>query len=168
MSSSLDDNSGQAATPQAGAVAEASRPYGRRHRLLARVALASAMTVVGLNIWTGAPLLALWVGSKAQGDLNLSMSSVLVVILVLAVLVFVLVRALWWLDLRYGRVIGRKAGTRQPHPWLKSVSGERVPKKRPREPLTPLERILVVIVVLTIGCFEVWFFFFAGSSLPGG
>ena len=38
--------------------------------------------------------------------------------------------------------------------------------KRPREPLTLMERILVLVVVVAIGCFEVWFFFFAGSSLP--
>ena len=57
-------------------------------------------------------------------------------------------------------------GTRQPLPWLKSTSGERVPAKRPPEPLTLLERILVLMVVVAVGCFEVWFFFFAGSSLP--
>ena len=125
------------------------------------------MTLVGLNLWTGGPLFALWVGSQIQRDeSSLQMSTVGLVILTLAASMFALYQALRWLDVRYGEVIGRKTGTRQPAPWLKSISGERVPRKRPPEPLTPLERILVVIVVLAIGCFEVWFFFFAGSSLP--
>jgi hypothetical protein len=130
------------------------------------VALAAAMTAVGLNLWTGAPLLSVWVGAQVQqGQPQLSMGTVFVVIGVMAISIFVLYRALSWLDARFGEVIGRKPGTRQPLPWLKSISGERVPAKRPREPLTVPERILVLIVVLAIGSFEVWFFFFAGSSL---
>ncbi len=125
------------------------------------------MTLVGLNLWTGAPLLAVWVGSQVeQQQSGLTMGTLFIVIAVMGVSTFVLFRALRWLDVRYGEVIGRKPGTRQPHPWLKSLSGERIPAKRPREPLTALERILVLIVVVAIGCFEVWFFFFAGSSLP--
>jgi hypothetical protein len=137
-----------------------SRPL---RRTFTRVALVSAMTLVGLNIWTGSPLLALWVGSRIFT--GLSMGAVIVVLAVLAVLVFVSFRALRWLDARFGEVIGRAPGTRQPPPWLKSVSGERIPAKRPREPLTTPERTLGAIVVLAIVCFEVWFFFLAGSSV---
>jgi len=140
----------------------------RTHRVMLRVGLASAMTVVGLNIWTGSPLFALWVGSQIQGSAStLKMNTVGGVIVTLAVSSFTLYRAMHALDTRYGEIIGRKPGTRQPVPWLKSVSGERIPAKRPREPLTAVERIAVLIVVLAIGCFEVWFFFFARSPLPG-
>ncbi len=125
------------------------------------------MILVGLNLWTGAPLLALWVGAQIQQQHpGLTMGRVFVVIAVMTVTLMALYRALRWLDIRYGEVIGRKPGTRQPLPWLKSVSGERFAPPRPREPLTALERILVLVVVVAIGCFEVWFFFFAGSSLP--
>jgi hypothetical protein len=125
------------------------------------------MTVVGLNIWTGAPVLALWVGSQVQGDQStLRMSTVAAIVATLAAALFLLYRALRWLDVRFGVVIGRKPGTRQPVPWLKSVSGELIPAKRPREPLTALERVLVMMVVMVIGLFEVWFFFFARNPLP--
>jgi hypothetical protein len=125
------------------------------------------MTVVGLNLWTGSPLLAVWVGAQVQRDQStLSMGTVFIIIAVMGVVSFALFQALRWLDARYGEVIGRKPGTRQPVPWLKSLSGERIPAKRPREPLTAVERILVLVVVLAIGSFEIWFFFFAGSSLP--
>jgi hypothetical protein len=137
-----------------------SRPLRRR---FTRVALVSAMTIVGVNVWTGSPLLALWVGSRIFT--GVSMAAVFVVLVVLAGLVFVSFRALRWLDVRFGEVIGRMPGTRQPPPWLKSASGERIPAKRPREPLTASERTLAAIVVLAIVCFEVWFFFLAGSSV---
>jgi len=136
-------------------------------RVIVRVALATAMTVAGFNLWTGAPLLALWVAAQVerrQGELT--MGTVGLFIAVMGSAIFALYQALQWLDVRFGEAIGRKPGTRQPLPWLKSTSGERVPAKRPPEPLTPLERVLVLMVVLAIGAFEVWFFFFAGSSLP--
>jgi hypothetical protein len=142
---------------------------GRRspRRLLVRIGLASAMTLVGMNIWTGSPLLAVWVGAQVQGSqTTLKMSTVGLVILTMAASTFVLYQLLQRLDHRYGEVIGRKPGTRQPVPWLKSISGERIPAKRPREPLTAAERIMVLLVVIAIAVFEVWFFFFAGNSLP--
>jgi hypothetical protein len=140
---------------------------GRPRRLLLRIGLASAMTLVGLNIWTGSPLLAVWVGSQVQGSQpTLKMSTVGLVILTMGASAFVLYQLLQRLDHRYGEVIGRKPGTRQAVPWLKSISGERIPPKRPPEPLTAAERIMVLLVVITIALFEVWFFFFAGNSLP--
>jgi hypothetical protein len=36
-------------------------------RRLRSLALVAAMAVVTLNLWTGAPLLALWIGSRVQG-----------------------------------------------------------------------------------------------------
>jgi hypothetical protein len=142
-------------------------PSRRPRRLIRRITLAAAMTVVALNIWTGSPLLALWVGAQIQrNEASLQMSSVGIVMLTLGLSVFVLYRALEWLNSRYGEAVGRKPGTRRPAPWLKSVSGERTTADGPREPLTAAERIMVLVSVLAIGLFEVWFFFLAGSSLP--
>ena len=142
---------------------QASRPI----RVLLRIGLASAMTVVGLNIWTGSPLFALWIGSQIQGsESTVKMATIGGVVATLAISVFALYRAMQWLDIRYGEVIGRKPGPRQPVPWLKSASGERIPAKRPKEPLTAAERIAVLMVVVAIGCFEAWFFFLARSPLP--
>ncbi|HME90478.1 MAG TPA: hypothetical protein VKE49_03590, partial [Myxococcaceae bacterium] len=57
-----------------------------RFMTLKRVALAAATALVTINIWTGAPLLALWVGSRVVGKTVLSMRAVLVVVVVLALL----------------------------------------------------------------------------------
>jgi hypothetical protein len=131
------------------------------------VLLLAAMILATLNIWTGSPLLALWVGSKVQGSFStLKMSAVGAVVLVLAVIVLLLVRAIAWLDVRYAEAVGRPPKARQVRPWLRSIAGKYGDPKPEAQPLTPLERILVVMVVIVVVLFEVWFFFFAGSSLP--
>jgi hypothetical protein len=131
------------------------------------VLLASASTLVSLNIWTGAPLLAVWVGSKAAGDSGLSMGAVFLVIVVLAVSVGLLATALTWLSAQHDRLTGRPASARRTSPWLRSMRGEREEFARERQTVSPIERIAVLSVVLCVISFEVWFFFFAGSSLPG-
>ncbi len=40
---------------------------------LKRVTMAAATAFLSINIWTGAPLLALWVGSRVVGQTVLSM-----------------------------------------------------------------------------------------------
>src|SRR3954447_24117660 len=81
-----------------------------------RVLVMAAMTVVAVNIWTGAPLLALWVGSRVEGDSGLSMGAVFVVIAVMALTMFVLVRLLALLGARHDRMLGREPATRRQQP----------------------------------------------------
>ena len=86
-----------------------------------RIALAVATTLVAINIWTGAPLFAVWVGSKTAGESGLSMGAVFVVILVLAVSVIGLTVALSWLSARYDVLTGRPVAARRTSPWLRSM-----------------------------------------------
>ena len=52
---------------------------------LKKIGLVAASALCSINMWTGAPLLAVWVGSQVQGNLNnLSMTAVFSVIVVLA------------------------------------------------------------------------------------
>jgi hypothetical protein len=142
-------------------------PRRPKKSLWRRVLLVAAMILATLNIWTGSPLLALWVGSKVQGSSGtLQMSAVGAVVVVLAVMVFLLARAIAWLDVAYGEAVGRPPKVRQVRPWMRSLAGKYGDPKQETEPLTTLERILVVTVVIVVVLFEVWFFFFAGSSLP--
>jgi hypothetical protein len=50
---------------------------------LQRVGILAAMGVVTLNIWTGAPLLGLWVGSRVAPDSGISMLAVFVIAVVI-------------------------------------------------------------------------------------
>ena len=41
-----------------------------------RILLAAAVTLVGLNVWTGGPLLALWIGSRLERSTQPSMVAI--------------------------------------------------------------------------------------------
>lgn len=158
------------ARPTPGASAPDSQPPRQSSRgagnLFLRVVLATATTLVSLNLWTGGPLLAVWVGSRVQAAVGtLSMAAVGTTIGVLIVITFLLYRVLAWLSVRYNAVIGREM-KRQQAVWLKPMSGERR-TIRTREPLTAVEKIVVTMVVLVVEIALVWFFFFAHYSLPG-
>jgi hypothetical protein len=130
-----------------------------------RVAIAAATAFLAINLWTGAPLLALWVGSKVVGQRSLSMAAVFVVLVVLGVLVFALALALAWLDAAYNRLTG--VPLRESRlTWLRSMNtqGETVSGDRA---ITALERIVMASVYLAVVAFVVWFFVFARSPLPG-
>jgi hypothetical protein len=134
---------------------------------LKKIGLVTASALCTVNIWTGAPLFAVWVGSKVQGSLgNLSMTAVFSVIGVLAVMVFALGFLLTLLNAKYDELTGRPPAARQTSPWLRSMRDEREENIRAKYGISPIERIVVASVVAGVLAFEVWFFFFAGSSLP--
>jgi hypothetical protein len=132
-----------------------------------RLALVSAISVTTVNVWTGSPLLALWVGSQVQGSGPPSMAAVGAVAGTLAVVSLVLVKLLSVMSDRYDKLVGRPRGPREPAPWLRSLRGERSEERTQRLGLTAPERILVLTVVVAVAAFEVWFFFFSGSPFGG-
>ncbi len=66
-----------------------------------------AMVLATLNIWTGGPLLALWIGSRVQSTSGPSMLAVAVAAISLGVISYALVRLLAHIDAAYGRAAGR-------------------------------------------------------------
>ncbi|HEX8122863.1 MAG TPA: hypothetical protein VF549_16540 [Solirubrobacteraceae bacterium] len=141
-------------------------PEVPRHAAVKRIALGTATALVAINIWTGAPLLALWIGSKAVVSSNLSMGAVFLVVVILAAFEIGLALALSWLSAKYDDVTGRPAAARRTSPWLRSMRGEREEVARQSRGISGVERVVVISVVACVVTFEIWFFFFAGSSLP--
>jgi hypothetical protein len=134
---------------------------------LKKMGLVTASALCSINLWTGAPLFAVWVGSKVQGSFNsLSMTAVFAVIAILAVTVFALGYLLTWLNTKYDELTGRPAVARQTSPWLRSMRDERDDAVQRKYGIGGIERVVVICAVLGVLAFEVWFFFFAGSSLP--
>ena len=115
-----------------------------------RLFLLIAMVVVTVNIWTGGPLLALWIGSRLQPSSGPSMLAVASVAVALGVISFVLVRLLAVIDHHYGLAAGRTSGVRQHVPWLRSMRGERPHQQSRFGELAPLEIILVTCVVVVV------------------
>src|SRR5919198_4752892 len=135
-------------------------------RRLARVGLLILMAFLTFNLLVGAPIFSIWVGSRVQGDSGgVSMTAVLVVVLVLAVLAWLIVRALDWLGRAHDRASGIERKRRQTT-WLKGMSGERAGTTGER--VRALDVLMVICVVLALVAFELWLLLFAGSPLPGG
>jgi hypothetical protein len=137
-----------------------------------RLLLAIAGALANVNIWTGAPLLALWVGSqthewagsRAPGT-GVSMQSILIVVVVLAVLEFGLVQVVTKVSDAYDKLTGRRQARRR-SPWLRSLSGERDEAEVGKYGVSAIERIAMISVVACVLLFEAWFFFAPRSALP--
>ena len=134
---------------------------------LEKVGLIAAMVLVTLNVWTGAPLAGLWLGSRVAPDSGgISMFALFVVVLSIGVLAFALLKLLAVLQATHDRISGIQA-TRRQTPWLKAMSGDRSRRLGGvAAPLSAAEYAVITGVVLAFVAFEVWFFFFSGSSLP--
>jgi hypothetical protein len=150
--------------PDDGAGEQLPRPQ-RRHVSITRLALAAATAFVTANIWTGAPLFALWVGSKFVGHHALSMGAVGIVVVVLAVLEFALTLLLMWLNNTYDEISGRPLVERRAR-WLRSMRGEPEGHVSQRAGITALERIVMVNVYVAVLTLVVWYVFFAGAPSP--
>ena len=134
-----------------------------------RVGLQALMGLSALNIWTGAPLFAVWVGSRvADSATTVTMTTVFLVVVVLFVACLALVWALSWASSTYDEITGRPQSVRRHVPWLRSMRAERVNYEREKHEVTALERIMVVMVVVVVLAFEVWWFFFSPSPIGPG
>jgi hypothetical protein len=123
------------------------------------------MLLVALNVWTGSPLLALWIGSRVQGSGPPKMGSLFVVVLVFAGTAFALAAVLVRLGDRYDEMTGQPVRAHHQAAWLRSMRGERAEYRDSRAHATGLERTLVIAVVACFLVFEIWFFFFSGSPI---
>lgn len=132
-----------------------------------RVALVCLMSITTINVWTGSPLLAVWVGSRVQGSGSPSMGAFAAVGLTLGAVSLALVRVLGRLEAVYDRTTGRERTVRRHVPWLRSMRGERPHEDKRARQLSPLDVILIVTVVVAVVTFEIWFFFFSGSPIDG-
>jgi hypothetical protein len=130
-----------------------------------RVVLVAGMAISAVSLWTAAPLLGLWVGSRVAPSSGISMLAVLAVVATIAAC-WTLLRALSWMSFTYDRLTDRSATVRRHTPWLRSMRGEREHGQPGAEAhLTPLEYVLVGAVLLAWVAFEMWFFFFSSSPI---
>jgi hypothetical protein len=134
------------------------------HRAVKRVALSAASALVAVNIFTGCPLLALWVGSISVGGQILSMTSVGVVVVVFAILVYGMAALLVRLSSTYDDLVGRPQ-TEQRATWLESMRAEGERDQRERVGMTAVERVVVTSVYAAAIGLTIWFVFYSGIPL---
>jgi hypothetical protein len=140
---------------------------------LKRMLLAISAALASINIWTGAPVLALWVGSQLQGWLGdrapgtgVSMQGVLAVVVVLSALEAALAVLVTKVNAAYDKLVGRAPKTRRTTPWLRSLGNERDKHELERYGVSAVERIAIISVVVCILVFEAWLIFSPRSALP--
>jgi hypothetical protein len=143
------------------------RTESQRSGRIKPVLLAAVMAFLALNVWTGAPLLAVWIGSKVQGEESQpSMGAYAVVIISLIAFSWGLYQLLKITMGAYQDATGTRPTVRTHAPWLRSMRGERPEYSHTR--ISGAEKVVVVTVLIAAAAFEVWFFFFSGSSIGGG
>ena len=71
-------------------------------------------------------------------------------------------KLLGYLDRAHSRLTGRVDDTRRSAAWLRSMRGERTSNRRGGV----LDKVMIVSVGCAVVLFAIWFFAFAGSSLP--
>jgi hypothetical protein len=113
-------------------------------------------------MWIGVPLGLIYLASQVAGSSRPSAGPYLLVLIGLPVGMALVGKCLGTLDRLHGRLTGRHEDRRRAT-WLRSLRGAR-PERRGGG---VLDQVMLVSVSLALAAFAVWFFGFAGSSLPG-
>jgi formate hydrogenlyase subunit 3/multisubunit Na+/H+ antiporter MnhD subunit len=132
--------------------------------ILKRLALAAATAFVAVNIWTGCPIFALWVGAQVVSERRVTMAAIFVIVTVLAVSVFASAVALSWLNATYDAMTGRPHVERRPA-WMRSMNAEAESQVHKRVGITPIEQVVMLNVYVVVILLAVWYVFFAGPPL---
>jgi len=127
------------------------------------VGLVVLMAVGSVVMWLGVPLALVYVASKLADTPNPSLGPYLLIIVGLPIGMAVVGKGLGWLNRQHIRLTGTEVDEYRPG-WTRSMRGERNAERRGGV----LDRVMIVSVGVAALLFAVWFFGFAGSSLPGG
>ena len=119
------------------------------------------MAVGSIVMWIGVPLGLVYAASQLADSSKPSAGPYLLIILGLPIGMAVVGKFLGWLDRLHGRLTGRHE-ERHRAAWLRSMRAERTSSRRGGV----LDTVMIVSVALALVAFGVWFFGFAGSSLP--
>ena len=134
-----------------------------RRRKAAQAGLVVLMTLGGLMLWFGNPVIWLWIGSQTTGSQQGRMGPYVLVAFGILVSTVIVSLALARLNRTYQSVSGHVSTVRVRLPWMRSLRGD----EDSRPEVTVLDFVLVATAVSAILTFLFWFFVLAGSSLPG-
>lgn len=134
------------------------------HRHAGGAILVLLMALGSIVMWLVVPVAWLWLGSHMTKSTQPSIGPYLLVLAGTIVSMVILGKGLGVLNRMHMRVTGRLRDQRQQSVWLKSMRGE-------RRGATPdrgvLDGVMMISVAIALVVFGIWFFVFAGSSLPG-
>ncbi|MEX1140788.1 MAG: hypothetical protein WD993_03025 [Thermoleophilaceae bacterium] len=132
-------------------------------RPLAKGVLILLMALGSVALWIASPIGWLWVASQMNKDTQAAaMGPFLVVLAGVVVTAVVLAKLLSLLNRAYSQVAGDEEPTRPIFPWNRGLRAE----NEGRPPRTVLDVVMAISVGIGVIAMGIWFFFFAGSSLP--
>jgi hypothetical protein len=129
---------------------------------LAALALIALMGLGSILLWLAVPVGWIYLASKMVKSSQPTMGPYVMVLVGIPLTMVVVGKLLSRLNRVYGEVTGTTPEVRVRMPWMRSMRDER----ESGPPRTILDVVMVVSVGLALLCFGVWFFLFAGSSLP--
>ena len=121
------------------------------------------MAVGSVFLWIGIPVGWLYLASHMVNTSQPTLGPYVLVIFAIPISMVIVGKLLFKLDNVYSNLTGQSAEVDFRAPWLKSLRAERSKARR----LTVLEMTMIISVSIAVVAFGVWFFLFAGSSLPG-
>jgi hypothetical protein len=131
-------------------------------RRFAGALLILLMAVGSIALWLAIPVGWIYLASKLVKSSQPTMGPYLLVLVGIPVSMVIVGKLLSRLNRVYGEVTGATPQVRVRMPWHRSMRGER----DGAPPRTVLDVVMVASVAVALLCFGVWFFVFAGSSLP--
>jgi hypothetical protein len=125
--------------------------------------LIALMAIGSVVMWLGVPIGLVYLASRLADSPNPSMGPYVLILVGLPVGMIVVGKLLGALDRYHGRITGLDDGKPTQAAWMKSMRGERERRRR----RSVLDSVMIVSVGVALLLFGIWFFAFAGSSLPG-
>lgn len=120
------------------------------------------MAVGSVVLWLGIPVAWIYGVSQMVDTTQPQLGPYLLIIVGVPATMALFGRFLYKMNQVYERVTGQSSQVRVQLAWLRSMRGERETGRR----TSVLEFVMICSVGLCLLVFGIWFFFFAGSSLP--
>ena len=131
-------------------------------RRLAGALLIALMAVGSVLLWIGIPVGWLYLVSRLVDSSQPSMGPYVLVLVGIPATMIAMGKVLAILDRTYGRLTRSAPRSRGPLAWARPGRGG----PAPAPPRAGPDVVMVASVALALVCFALWFFLFAGSSLP--
>lgn len=133
------------------------------HRHAAGVGLVLVMALGSVVVWLVSPVVWLWIGSRMTDSTQPSLGPYLLVLVGMVLTAVVVGKFLGMVNRMHMRITGRASDKREHAKWNRSMRGERTTVND----RGVLEQVMAISVSCALVLFGIWFFAFAGSSLPG-
>jgi hypothetical protein len=129
----------------------------------AALLLVLLMALGSVFLWIVVPIGWLWIASHATDTSAPTLGPYLLIIFAIPVTMWLVGKLLFRTNRLYERLTGTDAEVRVQLPWHKSLRDSADSGRR----TTVLDIVMIASVSIALLGFGIWFFLFAGSSLPG-